>query len=126
MKNKQIKIRPAIETDYESINLLFKESYRLYQKVLPEVLKKSPKTIISRGTFLNTLEDKDWQILVAEINNKPVGMIQAGIEEEIGNDFKRPNRRIEIEEICVHKKFNRQGIGRALIAEIENGLKQRG
>lgn len=119
MKNKEIKIRKAEEKDYEAVNALYREIYTLFNKGLPDFYKKMPKKTLPKGTFLNMIDDKKCFFVVSELENQVNGTLYAIIEEEEGDNWTYPYRRISVEEICVHPSFRGKGIGTLLMNEIE-------
>lgn len=119
MKNKEIKIRKAEEKDYEAVNTLYREIYTLFNKGLPDFYKKMPRKTLPKGTFLNMAEDKKCLFIVSELDNQVNGVLYAIIEEEEGDDWIYPYRRISVEEICVHPSYRNKGIGILLMNEVE-------
>ncbi len=125
MTNNEIKIRKATEKDYSSVNLLYLETDSLYSKNIPETYKKPPKLTLPKGNFLNMLEDKDSLIIVAVTGQEIVGMLYATIEKDDGNEWVRPLRQINIEEISVFSKFNDRGIDTKLLQEAERWARKK-
>lgn len=123
MNDSNITIRKAKEADYEAINQLYLVSYELYHKNIPEVYNKPPKNTLPKGTFLNILEDKETEILVAEKDGKVVGMTYIRIEDADDDDYSKGYHRVAIDEIAVLPEFSRAGIGSLLLTEVENWAK---
>ncbi len=125
MINHKIKIREAIEEDYKIIDSLYRESYQLHFEAIPGTYRKVPLKLLPRGTYINTLEDKDSAIFVAEVDKKVLGVINITIEEDSGDEVTKPYRRVSVEELSVAKSSQRQGIGKALMQEAENWAKKK-
>jgi hypothetical protein len=123
MMNK-ITIREAKESDYNKVNQLYLVPYSLYYKNIPSVYNQPPKTMISKGTFLSILEDKNAKFFVAELDNEIAGMVYALIEEQNDEEIAKGYRRVNIEEIAVFDQYSRSGIGSKLIFECEKFAKQ--
>ena len=120
-----ISIRLATKSDYKSVNSLYYKSYSDDSQAMPGTYKKMPTTIISRGDFVNIVDDKEWDILVAEDNKQIVGMVCVAIETDKGDKFTRPYRRASIEEFYCDDKFLNQGLGDLLIKEVEKWAKNK-
>lgn len=122
-KSKNIIIRKAVEKDYSAINSLYYETYSLYYKNIPDTYKKTAKNILPKGTYLNMIDHQDSLVVVAEINNKVIGMLYALIEKSEEDDWTNAYKRVSIEEISVLPEFKSQGIGTLLMKEAENWAK---
>lgn len=120
MTNNNIKIRKAIETDYQSVNFLYLSTYTLYHDNMPDQYKEMPKATLPKGTFLNIIEDKKELMIVAELNNEVVGVLYALTEKDDGDDWTQPYNRVSVEEISVSPSHFNQGIGTKLIQATEN------
>lgn len=125
MITNNIIIRKASEKDYPAINSLYHETYSLYYKNIPDSYKKTPKSTLPKGTFLNMIEHKDSLVIVAENNGVVVGMLYAIIEKDEGDEWSNPYHRVSIEEISVLPTFTGQGIGTLLMQKVENWAKEK-
>lgn len=121
----QIKIRKAVEKDYKIIDSIYRESYKLHFKAIPDTYKKTPQKIFSRGKFISILEDNDFAIFVAEAGEQIVGAINVSVEEENGGYMLKSYRRVAIDELSVSKDFQHQGIGKVLMQEAEKWAKKK-
>ena len=118
--NDQPIIRLAEENDYEAVMAIYRESYRVHSDALPEDYDlPHPEYPFKRGTFLNILEDDEEKIYVATIGGTIVGMINFLIESVDATKYHKEYKRVSVEEICVTAAYQRQGIGRMLMAEAE-------
>ena len=123
MKIKYPHIRKAKSADYESVNSLYYFTYNIYHKNIPETYKTTPETLLSRGTYLNILEDKNALLIIAELDNKPIGLLYAIIESDEDDDVTYGYHRVSVEEISVHPDYRNHNIGTALMKEVENWAK---
>lgn len=125
MTSNEIKIRKATEQDYSPVNVLYLETDNLYSKNIPETYKKPPTPTLSRGNFLNMIEDKNAVVMVAEIEHEVAGVLYATIAKDGGNEWVKPSKRVNIEEISVLPKFARLGIGTKLLQEAEKWAQEK-
>ncbi len=126
MTIENIKIRKAVETDFQSVDFLYQQNYKLYSKNISNDYKNPPIPTLPKGTFLNITEDKNALLLVAEIDEKVVGILYAIIEKDDGDDWTHPYNRVSVEEMSVSKDFSRQGVGTMLIENTQNWAKKKG
>ena len=120
-----LQIREAEENDYKTVNLLYHQTYDLFHRNLPQSYKKTQKTILPRGTFLNLIDDEDALFLVAQINSEVIGMIYAGIEKYESDDVVIGYHRVSIYELAVMDKFQSNGVGHQLVRGAENWAKKK-
>ena len=124
MKKEDIKIRKAVETDYNSVNSLYFHTYNLYFQNIPESYKETPKELLSKGTFLNILDDKKTLLIVAEYNEKVIGVLYALIESADDDEVTHGYYRVSVDEVSVHPDFRSKGVGTLLMKEAENWAKE--
>lgn len=121
-----IKIRKAEESDYIDVNSLYYQTYNLYSKNLPQSYKKTPKEVLSRGTFIDLLDDKNTLFIIAEVAKKVVGLLYAGVETCESDKVVKGYRRISIYEFSVSPKFTNKGIGTSLLQTAEKWATDKG
>lgn len=124
MNINEIIIRQAIETDYQAVNLLYYNTYNIYHQKIPESYKEAPHDLLSKGTFLNILEDKNSLMIVAEHKKRVVGVLYAMIETAEDDEVTHGYHRVSIDEVSVDPEFRSMGIGSELLNEAENWAKQ--
>lgn len=66
--------------------------------------------------FSFVLSSDNYMVILAKINDSVAGFISASISFD----------QSDILQVCVEQKFRHQGIGKALLNEFENIMKQRG
>ncbi len=121
-----IKIRPATEKDFIGVTKLYRESFKLHHKAHPRIFNPAPQFPLSRGSFLNILEDENELMMVAEKEKVIVGFINASIEKDGRDRWQKAYHRVSIDDICVNQPERRSGIGRQLMQSIEKWAVKKG
>ena len=80
---------------------------------------------MSKGTYLNILEDKDCCLKVATDKGAVVGMVYMTIEEDSANEVAKGYKHVSVDEISVLPEYSRIGIGSLLMSEVENWAKSK-
>ncbi len=118
-----IKIRRAVPKDVPFIKNCLIDSWvdhaRNNRDLMTEERMRNSKIEVF---YKQVLRKKDNYILIAEVEEKQVGLIRA-YEEKIASFF-IDNKIIYIDDIYVARDFRRKGIARKLISEIESIAKQ--
>ena len=120
MKELNFKIRKAKGKDYFAVNSLFRESYARDQKNLPDTYSKIPRVVIDLETYSHTLNDKDFQIFVAEISGLVTGVIEISVEKASADCMIKPFTRVAVEELSVSKYYIGRGTEKALLDKAKN------
>lgn len=107
-------IRKAEIKDYEAIADFSKKVAMHHVENRPDILKNAPD--LSKKEFKDTLKDKNWLILIAENDEKPVGHCKALIRE-IGDEYWTPMKLLYIYEMYVDSDFRRHGVANKLLDE---------
>lgn len=126
MNNLSIKIRRAVESDYENINSLYFSNYSEYAKYIPDSYREPPQKTLPKGTYLNMIDDKQALVVVAENGNEFAGMLYATIEKADGDEWTLLYHRVSIDEIAVLPQYENHGIGTKLMQEAESWAKTKG
>lgn len=119
-------IRRAKEEDFFAITKLYRELYNLHHKIHSRVFKPTPQFPLSRGSFLNILEDEYEYMIVAEKEGLIVGFVNASIEKDDCDRTFEAYHRVSIDDICVNQKERRSGIGRKLMQSVEIWAREKG
>jgi len=125
MTEQKIIIRKAIEADYPAVNHLYCLSYGLYHQNIPGSYKEIGQQVISRGDFLNILEDEEAFMIVAEVEGKIVGHLYAMIDDDEDGKITKGYHRIDVAEISIEPEYARKGIGTKLMENVENWAKEK-
>jgi len=108
-------LRIANENDYDSVHELM---YQIFEKHLlrrPDIYKEGNPFSVEQ--FKASLEDSNDIIILAENEQVVVGLCHM-VKREIGEiPMLRPGCIAFIEDFCVHKEYQRRGLGRVLYEE---------
>ena len=107
-------IRKATEGDYEDLCALYAEVDALHRDAVPGVFRTPGGPPRTKEFVCGILADESAALFVAESNGRIVGMACARIRQAPEIPILVPRRYARIEELVVLKRFQRQGIGRAL------------
>jgi ribosomal protein S18 acetylase RimI-like enzyme len=115
-----VTVRVAVMEDADAIASLTAEVQQLHNEALPDIFKPPSDRLFSREKLATLLHDPNSTVAVAESNGNVIGHIYAVIMQRAENDFKWAGKYMYIQQIGVREDFRRQGIGRALIAFVED------
>jgi len=126
MNKSKITIRPAEKDDYKFVNALYLKSYNNDSKAMPDTYNKMPELIISCDEFFDIIDDNSWDIFVAEISGKIIGIVCLSIEVSKGDIFTQPYKRVVIEELYFDNRYTNHGVGAMLLGYVEKWAKEKG
>ena len=121
-----VNIRPAQADDYDDLCSLFDEVDALHRAGLPSVFQKPPGAVRDKEYLLGLLADQTVLLLVAEIDQKLVGLAHAVIRENQPIPVFVPRRYAIIDSIIVHSAMHHHGIGRLLADKVDQWAKSQG
>ncbi len=114
-----MKIRPAHLNDYEDFCELSAQIDGLHRAQHPDIFRDPGDVIRTSEYFAELLNDDSQHILLAEIDGKAVGAIQWVVTYAKEIPILHPRTAIMIDMLVVHNEYQRRGIGRKLMAEVE-------
>lgn len=119
-------IRHATEEDYEAACVLYHTVDTYHATVYPEIFQKTNGPERPRERFLEKLTSPEMAVFVAERNGKLCGL--ADVQEEASPPYPMfiPYRIARIDNLVVAEPYRRQGIARALLAEVRVWAEERG
>jgi ribosomal protein S18 acetylase RimI-like enzyme len=110
-------IRTAIVSDFDEILTIEKQISELHYNARPDLINKE-KIPFNFEHFRKCIEDENYKIFVAEENNTIVGVCitqKRSIKDHlIFNDMVN----MEIEDLCVDKRYQNKGIGKKLFEKV--------
>src|SRR5262249_36974997 len=115
-----ITVRAATMDDADAIQCLTIEVQQLHREALPDIFKVPSGKLFSREKLATLLQDANSTVAVAEGNGVIIGYVYGVTMHRPENDFKKAEKYMYIQQIGVREDSRRQGIGRALIAFIED------
>ena len=120
-----IEIRPAAESDEESLGRLGAALMRQHHACDPQRFILTDRPEVGYGRFLvSQLTNPDYTVLVAERSSEIVGYVFAGIEPTSWKDLRGPCG--VLHDLYVHEGMRQQGIGRELVRAAVNWIRSRG
>jgi len=114
-----VTVRVAVIEDADAIASLTAEVQQIHNDALPDIFKTSSDRLFSREKLATLLRDTNSTVAVAESDGEVIGHVYGVIVQRAENDFKVADKYMYIQQIGVRKDFRRQGVGRALVAFIE-------
>lgn len=117
-------IRPAQQKDIAQIGELYYELFEQMQKYEPEYMKSSYQD----ESFLRSVigQENNFVAFVYEIGSEINGFAIAQLQESPKYDCFLPQRCVYLMDIIVASHMRGQGVGRALMQEIEKWGKEKG
>jgi ribosomal protein S18 acetylase RimI-like enzyme len=121
-------IRRAVEDDYEAACVLYQAVDACHVRMYPTIFQKTDGPARPREHFVEKLSAPEKAVFVAEWNGELCGLVDAKVEFTPPFPMFIPSRIARIDNLVVAEPYRRQGIARALLAEIrqwseEHGLK---
>ena len=118
-------IRPAAEYDYEEVCRLFAEGDAIHIEAVPQVFRKPVGPARTEEFFSSLLKDENAALLVAELQKHVVGFVTVFIRGSSNIPFMVPRKYAYVGDLVVSKKHRRQGIGEALMNQVQHWAAQR-
>ena len=112
-------IREAAEKDYAGMNALFEEIDEYHRKALPQIFRNPEGPARTREFISGAIADQNAVIFIAEMRNEIIGLAYAYVRTIPELAIRIPCRAGEVDQIIVHEKYRRCGIGKALMERID-------
>jgi ribosomal protein S18 acetylase RimI-like enzyme len=110
-------IRKAVEKDYESICLLYKQVDQLHADKLPHIFQAMPENPLQREYFLGLIHTYNSIIFIAEEKEQVIGFINVLVRVSSDIPVLVPRCYGIIENISVDQEYRGRGVGRALMSK---------
>jgi ribosomal protein S18 acetylase RimI-like enzyme len=120
-----IRIRTAVEADYEDVNKVFSGELAHHVALLPERFQQADP-VMPRDWYRDVLAAANKTLFVAEADGNVAGLVL--LVESVSQDdpIYRPRHYLYVDELAVLAEYRRQGIGRRLMTAAENLAVERG
>lgn len=118
-------VRPAVEHDYEEVCRLFEEGDTVHSEAIPRVFCRNVGPARTKQFFCSLLQDENGILLVAELQEKVVGLVSVSLRESSDIPIMVPRKYAYVGDLVVTRRWRRQGIGEALMNEVQNWAAQR-
>ena len=112
-------IREAAEQDYAGMNALFEEIDEYHRKALPQTFRKQEGQARTREFVFRVIADQNAVIFIAEMQNEIIGLAYAYVRTIPELAIRIPCRAGEVDQLIVHEKYRRCGVGKALMKRID-------
>lgn len=121
-----IVIRPATEDDYEAACVLYQMVDACHVRMYPTIFQGTEGPVRPREHFVAKLNSPETAVFVADRNGELCGL--ADVQEEAMPPYPMfiPSQIARIDNLVVADPYRRQGIARALLAEIRQWSEERG
>ena len=121
--NEKIIIRKAEIEDFNKVHRLIMQVHKLHVKERTDIYKDvNPMNF---EEFKNELSNSNNIYLVAQLENKIVGICFSQIKEISNNRIMKDRKILNIGDICVDEKYQRNGIGKKLYNQIVQIAKEK-
>ncbi len=121
-----MRIRRAVEKDYEVYCDLFFEINELHRLALPDIFQQPAGKIIDQEYFLSLLKDEQVAIFFAEDEGKAAGFVFILIRDTPPNPLLARRRYGVVDTLVVRPAFQRTGVGRVLMHKAEEWAVRQG
>jgi ribosomal protein S18 acetylase RimI-like enzyme len=122
----EISVRQATANDYNSLCELFDEGDSLHRDNLPHIFQKPNGAAREQDYYFGLIADENVALLVAEANEKLVGVVHAIVKNPPALPVFVPRRYAIVESIIVKSAFQNHGIGRSLMDKMQEWAIARG
>lgn len=119
-------IRPARESDIESLRSLYREMSALHAALLPGLFRDDHGETHSESFWRSTLGAEGDFVLVAEVEQGVAGYALLLVRDTPEVPIVAPRRLAVLDELVVGSPYRRQGIGRSLLEACEALARERG
>jgi diamine N-acetyltransferase len=114
-----VEIRPAALADLEELITLNGLVQAVHVQIRPDLFRSDWSRAELRDFWRARLTEDRGEIAIAVLDDRPVGYIWFRIDDRPQTPFKRPYRRLDVDQICVADVGRRKGIGSRLLRHAE-------
>lgn len=105
--------------DYEQLCEIFAEADAYHRKARPDVFRENEGSARTREYVSSLIAGDNSTLLVAESDNRIIGIAQAMILDWSNVSVMMPLRFVSVDLIAVSDDYRRQGVGEALLKSVE-------
>lgn len=120
-----MEIRTATTHDLEWLKVIQREIQQLHAAAHPEIFRSASDADLS-SAMRKIIADPEQYAWVAAEKDALWGFAVAHITDTSENPYRQPARIGHVDQIAVLQSARRQGVGRALLAEIRHFMRQQG
>ena len=115
-----VAVRGLERGDYPGYASLLWEGDRAHHEAMPERIRPPEQAQLSENEFFAFLDDPDVLMVGVEVGATLAGMARASYRATVAGRLHLPRRFVLVEEIVVGAPFQRRGIGRMLMARVQD------
>jgi ribosomal protein S18 acetylase RimI-like enzyme len=119
-------IREATAQDCDNLCELIGEVDALHRENLPHMFKRPAGPARDRDLLLGLIENRSVGLFIAEVKGEVAGFVNVVLRDAAPLPIFVPRRFAVVDNLAVKKKFQRSGVGQALMAEAERWAKYNG
>ena len=119
-----MQIRPMTAEDFESVKKIVQQVHALHLHNRPDIYNDVEP--LDKKYFDFLLSDENTLTLVAQRENKVVGLCVATMRAPSANPVVKARKVAYIEDLCVDENYRRGSIGKKLFCEMRILAKQKG
>jgi diamine N-acetyltransferase len=114
-----VEIRPATRADLEDLISLNGLVQDIHARIRPDLFRSDWSRAELREFWRARLTSSPGEIAIAVLGDRTVGYIWFRIEDRPRTPFKKPHRRLDVDQICVDDAGRRKGVGSRLLEHAE-------
>ena len=119
-----MEIRDIVLGDFNEVSKLMHQVHNLHLENRKDIYKESNP--MPKNEFINILEDNHCISILADENNKILGLCMASIKEGSNQPVLKDRRVGHLDVLCVDEMYRKRGIGKKLCDEIIFRLREKG
>ena len=119
----KIIIRKAKLNDFQGVHKLIMQVHKLHVSKRDDIYRDVDP--MNFEEFKTELSNSNNIYLIAELENKIVGICFSQIKEILNNKIMKDRRLLHIEDICVDENYQKKGIGKKLYNQIVQLAKEK-
>jgi ribosomal protein S18 acetylase RimI-like enzyme len=125
-RKRPLVVRRARDADRPALDALWQSVDELHASLLPGYFRKA-RSPARPGSFVDeAMESRDQTLLVAELGGEVIGLVHVEIYDTPPLPVMVPRRRAHIEDIVVHPRKQRGGVGKRLMEEAARWAREQG
>jgi len=111
--------------DYEDIACLFSQVHRLHQENRPDIYVKTDNPF-SKEDFTQVIDNRNSIALLAKVSGKIIGFSLVTLNPPSKNPLLLPRKVAYMEDLAIHEKFRKRGIGKMLFDAVREEARNLG